>query len=177
MMNGFGRAVALSLFAAQSVAAQVIPAVKANVISMQPLTAVLGVFSGEYERAASQSTSIGVGATYWGSGFGGGDFTYLSGDFKLRYYPQGQALYGFSIGGSLGFTHVAALNDNPQDHGSTTAASLGVLLEYGWVLGVQKSFYIGLGAGAKALFIADKEFSSDVTLRYPTARISVGWAF
>lgn len=49
---------------------------------------------------------------------------------------------------------------------------------YQWLLGLQRNFAVALGAGAKAIFINDKDFSSaDFIARYPTARISVGYAF
>jgi hypothetical protein len=51
------------------------------------------------------------------------------------------------------------------------------MLDYNWLVGAQKSFYVGLGAGAKRVFISDKDVSDNATVMYPTARISVGWAF
>jgi len=51
------------------------------------------------------------------------------------------------------------------------------MLDYNWLLGAQKGFYVGLGAGAKAVFISDKDIADKATVRYPTGRISVGWAF
>lgn len=45
-----------------------------------------------------------------------------------------------------------------------------------WLLGASKAFYVGLGLGAKRLFVDEKEVA-DVSGGYPTARVSVGFAF
>lgn len=147
-----------------------------QVISIQPLSAMLTVYAGEFERRLTPSVTIGIGGTYWNAG--DDEFTYTSGDVKLRYYPSAQALQGFAFGGSVGLTSVEANDENTQDSGSASGPNIGVLLEYSWLLGERRNFFVGLGAGAKALLISDDEFSDDsVTLRYPTARISVGFAF
>ena len=150
---------------------------KSSVFSIQPISTMLTVYSGEFELAMSRSTTLGIGATYWGPDFDDAEFSYLAGDLKFRYYPEGRAFQGFSFGGSAGLTRVAASDNNTQDNGSVTKPSIGVMLDYGWLLGTSKSFYVGLGAGAKALFMSDDEFNQDITLRYPTARLSIGWAF
>jgi hypothetical protein len=147
------------------------------VLSIQPLSAVFGFYSAEYERAASKTVTWGLGGNYWSLGDDyDGDFKYTSGEFKLRYYPSGVALEGFSVGGSVGYTSVKGRSST----GSTStegAPSAGVLLEYQWLLGEKKNFAIALGAGAKALFISEDNFDSDFVAKYPTARISIGWVF
>jgi hypothetical protein len=148
---------------------------KAAVISIQPISAMLTVYSGEAELAMSRSATIGFGATYWSPDVIDADFNYLSGDLKFRYYPEGRPFQGFSFGGSVGVTHLSA-NDNSTS-GSATGPSIGVMLDYNWLLGTEKAFYIGLGLGAKTLFISDKSVAETATLHYPTMRLSVGWAF
>lgn len=157
--------------------AQSLPHGKQQVVSIQPLSAMLTIYAGELERVLSPSTSLGVGATYWNSDEDTGDVSYLSGDLKLRYYPSAQALAGFSFGGSVGMTRVADEDDTDGSTSSATGATIGTMIEYSWLLNAQRSFYIGLGAGVKALFIDEDEVDEDVTLRYPTVRFSVGWAF
>ena len=148
---------------------------KAAVISIQPISAMLTVYSGEAEIAMSRSATIGVGATYWSPDIIDGDFNYLSGDLKFRYYPEGRAFQGFSFGGSVGVTHLSATDSSSS--GSAGGPSIGVTLDYNWLLGAEKAFYIGLGLGAKTLFISDKSVAEQATLHYPTMRLSVGWAF
>lgn len=148
---------------------------KVAVVSVQPLSTMLTFYSGEAELAMSRSASLGVGASYWSPDVSDGSARYMSGDLKIRFYPEGRPFQGFSFGGSLGVTHVSAKDSDSS--GDATGGSIGVMLDYGWLLGEQKSFYVGLGAGAKTLFISDQSVADNVTLHYPTARISVGWAF
>jgi hypothetical protein len=149
-----------------------------QVLSIQPLSLVFGFYSGEYERAASKAVTWGLGANYWSIGDSDDEVSYTSTEFKLRYYPEGQALRGFSFGGSAGLSSVKGASGSSGVRKTETVPSLGVLLEYQWLMGEKKNFSVALGAGAKALFIgADEYNSSDFTAKYPTARISVGLAW
>jgi len=148
-----------------------------HVLSIQPLSAVFTVYAGELERVIGQSATLGIGATYWSDDDDGADASYLSSDLKLRYYPSGTPLAGFSFGVSVGFTRVESEDDAGVSTGEATGPTVGTMIEYGWLLNASRSFYIGMGLGAKALFIDEDEVDEDVTLRYPTARLSVGFAF
>ena len=150
---------------------------KAAVFSIQPISAMLTVYAGEAELAMSRSTTIGVGGTYWSPDVIDGDFNYLSGDLKIRYYPEGHAFQGFSFGGSVGVTRLTASDNSSSTGSSASGPSIGVMLDYNWLLGAEKSFYVGLGLGAKTLFISDKSVADEATLHYPTFRLSVGWGF
>lgn len=153
-----------------------------NVISIQPLSAVFTVFAAEYERAVGTAVTAGLGATGWSTdddGFGD-RLRYRSVDVKVRYYPQGTALSGFSFGGTIGFTNVVheVRSATPPYDQSAGGGSFGVLLEYQWLLGAKRNFAVALGVGAKALMVNEGDLAgSNFLARYPTARISVGWAF
>jgi hypothetical protein len=157
-----------------SVAAQQASAPK-NVISIQPLSAMYSVYTGEFERRLSSNSTFGFGGTYWNSSNDdtGGDATYTSGDVKLRYYP-GAALRGFSFGAAAGYTSVS--EDISGTESSGGAPSFGIMLEYQWLLGARNNMAVTLGAGAKKLFIDEADFV-DVIATYPTARVSIGWGF
>lgn len=166
-----------------SASAQDAAAAPKNVISIQPLAAMFTVLAAEYERAGGKTWTWGVGVTHWDledDDTGSGKVTYQSGDLKFRYYPQGTALQGFAFGGSLGFAQVKEEDPaaTPPLDESQNGSTIGVLLEYQWLLGAKKKFAVGLGLGAKAVMIDEDDFTNNnVTARYPTARISVGWAF
>jgi hypothetical protein len=141
------------------------------------LNAVFTAYSAEYERQIAGAATFGVGGTYFDVGDGVDQVTFNSGDVKLRYYPNGTALMGFSFGGTAGFTSVTGTDSNGTEE-SVSGPSLGVLLEYQWLLGVQRNFSVALGVGAKAIFVKDNQITSgDFTTRYPTARVSIGYAF
>jgi hypothetical protein len=163
-------------FAAAS-AQQIAVAAPRNVLSIQPINAVFTDYSAEYERATSGALTFGVGGTYFNIGEGVDEVTYKSADLKLRYYPNGIALMGFSFGGTAGFSSISGKDFDGTEE-SASGASVGVLLEYQWLLGVQRNFSVALGVGAKAVFVKDNAFTSDNFVpRYPTARVSVGFAF
>jgi hypothetical protein len=169
-------AAALLPFAAASAQANAVPH---NVISIQPLNAMFTVYSAEYERQTGKSVTFGVGGTYWSAGDEdvNEDVSYTSGDVKLRFYPSGAALTGFSFGGSVGFTSVSGNNSSGVEE-SASGPTFGVLLEYQWLMGVKKNFSVALGAGAKKIFASDEDISSDsFNPAYPTARVSVGYAW
>lgn len=161
------------------VAASAQTAAPRNVISIQPLNAMMTVYSGEYERQTGKSVTFGIGGTYWGADDATGDeASYTSGDVKLRYYPSGTALMGFSFGASAGFTSVAATDAATAIETKESGPTFGVLLEYQWLMGAKKSFSVALGAGAKMLLIDEANVTNNsFTARYPTARVSVGYAF
>jgi hypothetical protein len=171
-------AAALAPLTAASTQQVVTPGVTpSNVLSIQPLNAVFTAYSAEYERKIAGATTFGIGGTYFNVGDGVDEVTFKSGDVKLRYYPNGTALMGFSFGGTAGFSTVTGTDFNGAEE-SASGPSLGVLLEYQWLLGVQRNFAVALGLGAKAVFVKDETITSgDFTPRYPTARVSVGYAF
>jgi hypothetical protein len=148
-----------------------------NVLTIQPLSAVFGFYSGEYERVVAKTFTWGVGANYWQLGDPGDRVRYTSSEFKLRYYPSGEAPRGFSLGGAIGVTSIKGTTSD-GDEASVAGPSLAVLLEYQWLLGEKQDFAVALGAGAKAINVVNADFSNgDYTAKYPTLRISVGWRF
>jgi hypothetical protein len=171
--------IALTAIATTSLNAQGTTAPKSTVISFQPLNAIFSVYSAEIEHAVSSSVTLGVGGSYWSNSDDVSDTKYSSGDLKVRFYPEAHPLQGFSFGGQVGYTSVS---DNTTDSfgGSSKStahgATIGVALDYNWLLGASKAFYVGLGLGAKKIF-ANSNDIGNATLAYPTARVSIGYAF
>lgn len=162
------------------------PAAKSNVLSIQPLAAMFTVFAGELEHRMGTSSTIGLGASYWSHGDtdkSGSSGKYMSGDLKLKYYPQGHALEGFALGGQLGYTSIQGTETTISGSTTTTqeetlsGPTAGISLDYNWLLGANKGFYIGLGVGAKKVFVKDSNIITDLLDTYPTARLSIGFAF
>ncbi|MEJ7810548.1 MAG: DUF3575 domain-containing protein [Gemmatimonadaceae bacterium] len=149
-----------------------------QVLSINPIMAVLGFYSAEYERALSETTTLGLGASVWTTGVDVANVSYLSGELKLRYYPSARALSGFSLGITGGSARLSGtVTDGDEENDATArAASVGFEMGYSWLLGARRNVAIGLGAGAKRLFVLGAELD-DVTVAYPTARLSVGIAF
>lgn len=172
--------VAASTVLAATAAAQAPAAPKTAVVSIQPLSAVFGVYQAEFEKALAPTVTLGVGASYWSNSDDVDKLKYTSADVKLRYYPEGRPFRGFSFGGQAGYTSVSDETDYGAAGGSnkTTVSgpTLGVALDYSWLLGEKQSFYVGLGLGAKKIF-ANTRDAGNATLAYPTAHVSIGYAF
>jgi len=134
-----------------------------QVISANPFGLLLELFNGEYERVVSQSSTVGLG----GSFFPQDSTNYVNGDVFYRYYPQGRALEGWAFGVKIGLTRVSD---------SGTYFGYGFDLNHSRLLGNENRFYIGLGFGLKRLVGVPEE--DDLIDFVPTFRIvNVGVAF
>lgn len=136
-----------------------------NVISANPFGILLELFNAEYERVITESSTLGVGGSYysWDE-----DDTYLNADIFWRFYLQENALEGWAFGAKTGLTNV-------RDSG--TYFGIGFDLNRSWLMGRNKNFYIGAGFGLKRLLGVPDDASFDLAF-IPTIRIvNVGVAF
>jgi hypothetical protein len=145
-----------------------------QVISVSPVFALLGFYTGEVERRVTSNATIGVG----GSAFSLGPLGYKSLDGKIRFYPGERALEGLSVGASAGRIWLSA------DEGglfSSASQSSGIVVgtdaSYTWLSGKRRNLALSLGGGFKRILRYDRYNVSSVHLTYPTARASVGVAF
>lgn len=134
-----------------------------QVISANPFGLLLEFFNAEYERVVTESSTAGLGGSY----FSTSDENYLNADLFWRFYPQGNPLEGWAFGIKGGITNV-------PDEGTFFGA--GFDTNRSWLLGKNNNFYVGLGFGLKRLFgTGDAGFD----LKFiPTFRlVNVGFAF
>lgn len=132
-------------------------------VSANPFGLLLELFNAEYERKVSDSTTAGVGGSFFSKS---GD-DYVNADLFYRYYPSGTPLDGWAFGVKAGVTKVT-------DTGSFFG--FGFDTNWSWLLGKNDNFYVGAGVGLKRLFgTSDEHFD----LKFiPTVRIiNVGVAF
>jgi hypothetical protein len=168
--------------AQEAPAAALVAQAPRQVLSINPVGAVFGVYMGEFERAVSPHASVGVAGTYWDTGFteseSSGALSYTTVDARLRYYP-GARLESFSVGGSLGYTGLSGslTTVDGEATGRLNTVGAGVSLDYNWLLGARNQVMVGTGLGAKRLFMVGEEVEDDVSLAYPTVRLVVGYAF
>lgn len=145
--------------------AGVAPAGNQQVISANPFLLMYKWFNVEYERRHKEATTWGASASLLP--FDDADYGNVA--VFYRYYPQGRALEGFYVGGRTGIHRVSAGGE------SGAFGGVGFELGYDWLLGNQKNFSIGLGAGATRLFGGDLD---GVALTVPTIRlVNIGWSF
>ena len=145
-----------------------------QVVSVSPLFAVLGFFTGEVERRVTTNATVGVG----GSAFDLGPFGYRSLDAKLRFYPAERALEGLAVGVSAGAIWLSADEGGvftTESHGSGIV--LGTEASYTWLTGKRHNLAFSFGGGLKRIIRYGGYDVSAVQLTYPTVRASVGVAF
>lgn len=142
-----------------------------NLILIDPILIPFSIYNGEYEHVLSRSATGGLSGTYYDdSGFG-----YFTAEVKARYYPQEHAPDGFSLAGTAGYTRVSGGFFESCYHSCTSDyPTIGVELDYNWLLGPTRRFAIGTGIGAKRLLGSHDNGTSG---GLPTARVAVGVAF
>lgn len=164
------------VFAAAPAAAQDLDSIAAatptQAISFLPIHVVFGFFGGDYERAVSATTTFGLGASYFSLG-DDDEFDYASVEGKMRYYPSGDVLNGMSFGVTVGPTFLSG--DGGEE--DVTAIGIGFEIARSHLMGRDRHFYYGYGAGLKRLFTSSSTEDSDAPYVLPSARLSVGYAF
>ncbi len=145
-----------------------------QIISVSPLFALLGFYTGDIERRITSATTLGVG----GSAFALGPFGYKSIDAKVRLYPGGRALEGLGVGVSAGLIRLSA-----DQGGLFSSASAGSGIVVGtdatitYLTGKRHNIALSLGGGLKRVVRFGGYDVSTARLTYPTARASIGLAF
>lgn len=154
--------------------------VRTQAISILPLHAAFGFYAGDYERAINNTTTLGVGGSY----FSLDDLRYSTVEAKLRYYPSGDPLRGLSFGVTAGPTMLSDReydydDDVQEERESVTGLGIGFEISKSQLLGVDRRFYYAYGAGLKRVFFNgdDDALFSDAEVVLPTLRLSVGYAF
>lgn len=155
-----------------------------NVLSANPLGLLFGYYNGEYERAISSTSTLGLAGAY----FSVDDDELAVVEAKFRYYPQARPFSGFSVGGSAGYGQISDEEEDEfipladagaarQQQSETSSAFLvGIELDYNWLVGRDRRFFIGTGIGARRLI--GRDVDSDTPVVIPTLRlVNVGFAF
>lgn len=180
---------ALSLLTATAGAQATEPAPAAppayqQVVSINPILLPFGWLSAEYERAVSPGFTIGVGGAYVSDAViddeeGDGEReTWVQARF--RYFPNERAPRGFSIGLTAGYHSARGRGDVFDSTAPVTtegAPTLGVVLDYDWLLGRRRRFAIGTGLGFKRVLKDVDSNVSPLVQVYPDGRLQVGIAF
>lgn len=145
-----------------------------QVVSANPFGLLLNLFNAEYERAVSESATIGIGGSF-GSDDEEDDLgisqetNYVNADIFGRFYPSGSPFEGWNFGVKVGVTSQQGWEE------SSTNLGYGFDANRSWLLGVNNNFYVGVGFGLKRLI---GELPSGTMRVVPTLRlVNVGLAF
>ena len=146
-------------------------------VAINPLGIPFDIVSGEFETAIAPGITVGGLASYTSVD----DDRFTTFDAKVRYYPGEVVLQGFSLGASLGHTRYAHAENAPSGeviHPEASFPTLGLLVDYNWMLGARRRFIIGTGVSAKrVLASAEDRARVDIGRAYGTARFVIGIAF
>ncbi len=168
-LGGLG---ASSRLSAQSATAELIPIPTRTVIGFNPLGLPADIGTIEIENAIAPGITVGgVGSAI---DVDHDRFTTL--EFKLRYYPGDVVLRGWSVGATGGVSRFSNLVDGTRQ--ALTAPTLGIVVDYNWVLGRSQHFVLGTGVGAKRVLASNSDRTrADVDRAVGTVRFIAGVAF
>jgi hypothetical protein len=149
-------------------------------IGINPLGIPFDIFSIEVESGIAQGMTLGASAAHTELD----NQRYSSADLKFRYYPSEVVLKGFSIGASAGLLRYSDIvtdfdiGGGTQTRQTINTPTLGLLLDYNWMLGATHRFIVGTGVGSKRI-LAGSEDRKKVGLDRAqfSARFTVGVAF
>lgn len=145
-----------------------------QVVSANPFGLLLKLFNAEYERAVSESATIGIGGSYASDDdeddFGVAQETnYINADVFGRFYPSGSPFEGWNFGVKVGVTAQQGWDE------SSTNLGYGFDANRSWLLGVNNNFYVGVGFGLKRVI---GELPDGALRVIPTFRVvNIGLAF
>ena len=135
-----------------------------QLISANPFGFVFEWSNVEYERRLGASTTFGFTGSYATpdrDSFGAANAIF-------RFYPQGVAFKGLYFGGRTGAYYVNDLDDDGVFFGA------GLEIGYSWLMGKNKNWYLGMGAGVTRIFGGDLDGSAVI----PQIRfVNFGYAF
>lgn len=161
-----------------------------NIAGVNLIGLPFGLFSGEFEHIVQPGIVVGVGGTFERLvGSNDGDVHVSWVDAKAKYYPNEESFRGFSVGVTAGFVSASGVPGSGGFFGggdyigniggttqSRTGPSVGVVLDYNWLLGRRKRLYVGTGIGAKRVF-GDSGDNSVLEPVYPYGRLQIGFAY
>ncbi len=157
--------------------AQGVPSRYLHRASVNFLGIPFGIASAEYERMTTDELSLGASA-----GVDSDNYAWAEG--KLRYYPSARGPRGFAIGASAGAARVKSYTEDDcfifcsdASGPSGTGATVGVFLDYSWLLGRSRRFYVGTGLGLKRVFGLGDAPGQTFPDVLGASRLQVGYAF
>jgi hypothetical protein len=147
-------------------------------VAANPIAIAVDIASLELETAVAPGITVGGTASYSSLS----DERFTSADFVARYYPGEIVLKGFSLGLSGGYLKYSDLRccnaGGTSSRASLSAPTIGLALDYNWMLGGAQRFIVGTGIGAKRVLAGEgKRNAVGLDRAYGTARFVVGIAF
>ena len=165
------------------------PTWRRTAVVISPLGFLLGSYAADVEHATSPFVTVGVGATFQDAGSVlyccGGDGYDLDASGKVRVYPNGEALRGFSLGVLAGGTvhrrrsdgESAGADSSFVDRGGTLVFTYGVTADYNWLARRDRRLLLGTGFGFKRRVVRERDHVEELIKIRPTLRAVIGYTF
>jgi hypothetical protein len=171
-------AIARSAYAQDVERPKLIPIPYRTYLSINPLGIPFDIYSAEVESGIAQGMTLGGSASHVDLG----DVRYSSAEFKFRYYPGEVVLRGVSLGASAGVLRYSDLRgfgiSGAEVRETLNAPTIGVILDYNWMLGAARRFVIGTGIGAKRVLASTEDRDRvGISRAQFSGRLTVGIAF
>ena len=145
-------------------------------VALNPLGIPFNIAAAEIESAIASGITLGGAASYTAISHD----RYTTFDAKFRYYPSEVVLQGLSIGASVGHSRYSTLVGSPTGdvRSGLDYNTIGLILDYNYLLGARKRFLLGTGIGAKRV-LGNNDERERLGLDNPllTVRFVVGLAF
>ncbi len=144
---------------------------RTHVFAINPLGIPFEVVAIEAEQAIQGAFSVGANFSY----FSPSDYTRSSFEVKGRLYPNEEAPRAFAVGLGLGAvnTREHVTENGVESLVDETSPSIAVYVDYNWLLGRGRRFYVGSGLGAKRI-LGDADAFDSAPFVYGTARFLIG---
>ena len=143
-----------------------------RVFAINPLGIPFEVVSVEFEGALHDAFTLAGNF----SSFSPDEYTRSSFEVKGRLYPNESAPRAFSVGLGLGAVNTRENVGFDDTLVNKTYPSIGVYVDYNWLLGKSNRFFVGAGVGAKRILGESDDFE-DAPFVYGTGRFLIGVAF
>lgn len=131
----------------------------ASELSINPFGIPFGYLDVEGNTSVGGGATLGIMLSHYSPSSNDNPFTNV--DAKIRYFPNELPFKGFSVGLTAGWTKQQGDSFNGSVTTSTTTTvsspTMGVIVDYDWLLGARKRFAVGVGIGAKRLFASRAE--------------------
>jgi len=146
-------------------------------VAVNPLGIPFNIAAAEIESAVASGITLGGAASYTALSHD----RYTTFDAKFRYYPSEVVLQGLAIGASLGHSRYSTLVGSATGdvRSGMDYNTIGLLVDYNFLLGARKRFLLGTGVGAKRILGGNDDERDRLGLSNPllTVRFVLGLAF
>jgi hypothetical protein len=149
-----------------------------TLVTVNPLGLLTNYYNVEVERALSNVTSLSVAFERSTAD----DDNTTAGDVRFRYYPQARVFSGVALGASLGYGRFNEDADDGEfdpndDDDKMSGPTLGLEIDYSWLVGRDRRLYVGLGFGARRLLSGGSDDGDDPILLPGARYFGIGYTF